>query len=193
METGLVLRYIGLSLASYLIGAIPFSYLIAKLASGKDLREHGSGNVGASNTARVVGKVYGGLALLGDVGKGLLAAYLASLFLSPLIGCLAIVGHIWTPFLNFSGGKGVATSLGALSFFSWQGGLIFALIWIGLIALWQVAAISSLVAMASFPISFWLLGIRGYGFWAGLGTFLLIVFTHRENIARLLQGEENKV
>lgn len=181
-------------LASYLIGAIPFSYIIPRVLLGTDIRQHGSGNPGASNVSRVCGKGYGGLALVLDTGKGALAALLAQQTGLPVaLGFIAVLGHIFNPFLRFSGGKGVATSLGVISFVCWPAGLIFVIIWMILFLLRHIAGLSSLAGISSVPIVFYFTGIRGILLWASIGLVGLIYFTHRGNIARLIKGEERKV
>jgi len=179
---------------SYLIGAIPFSYLIPKILLGIDIRQHGSGNPGASNVSRVCGKGYGLSALALDIGKGIIAVLLLQqLGLPPILGFLAIVGHIANPFFCFSGGKGVATSLGVISFFSWQAGVVFVLLWVAVFSVWNIAGLSSLVAISSTPVVFYFFGGLSLVFWALVALTALIYFTHRGNIARLIKGEERKV
>lgn len=182
------------SLASYLIGAIPFSYVVPKVFLNTDIRQHGSGNPGASNVSRVCGKSYGGLALILDVGKGVLALFLVQqLGLSLAIGFLSILGHVFNPFLGFSGGKGVATSLGVVSFASWPAGLVFAFIWVLIFSVWHIAGLSSLVAISSVPVVLYLIRGPGVLLWVSLALVSLIFFTHRGNVARLIRGEERTV
>lgn len=183
-----------IALASYLIGAIPFSYIIPRVLLGTDIRQHGSGNPGASNVSRVCGKGYGGLALVLDVGKGALAALLAQQTGLPVaLGFIAVLGHVFNPFLGFSGGKGVATSLGVISFISWPAGLVFVCIWVILFSLQSIAGLSSLAAISSIPLVFYFTMGKGVLLWVSIGLVALIYFTHRGNIARLSRGEERKV
>jgi glycerol-3-phosphate acyltransferase PlsY len=183
-----------IALASYLIGAVPFSYIIPRVLLGTDIRQHGSGNPGASNVSRVCGKGYGGLALLLDVGKGTLAALLAQQTGLPVsLGFLAVLGHIFNPFLGFSGGKGVATSLGVISFVSWPSGLVFVIIWITLFSLRSIAGLSSLAGISSVPVVLYFTMGKSVLLWVSIGLAGLIYFTHRGNIVRLLRGEERKV
>ncbi len=183
------------ALTSYVIGAIPFSYLIPRVFLGVDVREHGSGNPGASNVSRVCGKGYGLAALILDVGKGIGAVYLAQKLGAPsVMGFLAVLGHVANPFFLFSGGgKGVATSLGVISYLSWPAGLTFVLIWVLLFSKWNIAGLSSLVAISSTPVVFYFLHAPSSLFWASLALLGLIYFTHRNNIKRLVRGEERKV
>lgn len=182
------------ALASYLIGAIPFSYLIPKVFLDIDVRHHGSGNPGASNVSRVCGKGYGAAALIMDVGKGIVAAFLIQQLGYPAgLGFLAVLGHVANPFLRLSGGKGVATSLGVISYLSPLAGLIFAVIWVTILLIWNVAGLSSLVAISSTPVAFFLFGVKTSLLWVSVGLVFLIYFTHRGNITRLIRGEERSL
>ncbi|MBS3786596.1 glycerol-3-phosphate 1-O-acyltransferase PlsY [Candidatus Bipolaricaulota bacterium] len=182
------------ALASYLIGAIPFSYLIPKVFLDTDVRQHGSGNPGASNVSRVCGKSYGVAALIMDVGKGIVAAFLMHQLGLPLgLGFLAVLGHVVNPFLQFSGGKGVATSLGVISYVSPFAGLIFVLIWITVLLIWDIAGLSSLVAISSTPVTFYFFGVKTPLLWISLALVCLIYLTHRSNITRLIRGEERTI
>ncbi|MCF7889651.1 glycerol-3-phosphate 1-O-acyltransferase PlsY [Candidatus Bipolaricaulota bacterium] len=182
------------ALASYLIGAIPFSYLIPKVFLDTDVRQHGSGNPGASNVSRVCGKSYGIAALIMDVGKGIVAAFLIQQLGYPVgLGFLAIIGHVANPFLRFSGGKGVATSLGVISYVSPFSGLIFVLTWATVLLIWKIAGLSSLVAISTTPVAFYFLGVKTSLLWISLALVCLIYFTHRGNITRLIRGEERAI
>lgn len=182
------------ALIFYLLGAIPFSYLIVRLVKGVDIREHGSRNVGATNVGRLLGWRYYLLALALDLGKGAGAAALALHWDLPvLLAGLAVVGHDWSIFLRFTGGKGVATSLGLLSILSWPAFLIALAIW-ALIA-WRTgfASVASMGSLSLAPLFVWL-------FTHGLGPTVLMlalaglsVLRHRANIARLRRGEESKI
>ncbi len=190
----MTLKYVAFALLAYILGSIPFSYIIPRVTKGIDIREHGSGNVGSSNVSRVCGKGAGIVALSFDVGKGAAAVFLCSIAGTPLIlGCFAILGHITTPFLKFSGGKGIATSIGVFAMFSWKVGLIVAGIWIIVTVLWRIAAISSLLAVSAAPPLFLLFSGEKMVLYASVGIALLAFFTHRENIKRLIGGEENKI
>ncbi|MBS3735710.1 MAG: glycerol-3-phosphate 1-O-acyltransferase PlsY [Candidatus Bipolaricaulota bacterium] len=182
------------ALASYLIGAIPFSYLIPKVFLDIDVRHRGSGNPGASNVSRVCGKGYGAAALIMDLGKGIVAAFLIQQLGFPAgLGFLAVLGHVANPFLRLSGGKGVATSLGVISYLSPFAGLIFMVIWVTILLIWKVAGLSSLVAISSTPVAFFLFGVKTSLLWVSVGLVCLIYFTHRGNIARLIRGEERSL
>ncbi len=181
-----------IGLGAYLVGALPFSYITPKLLTGKDVREYGSGNPGASNVARVFGTTYGAAALAFDVGKGVLSAFAVAQLGGPLaIGTLAVVGHVTSPFLKFSGGKGVATALGCIFYISWPAGLIFSGVWAGALLIWDYAGLSSLLAILTVPVTFFFFKSGSTFFWVSLGLVALIYFTHRGNIRRIVRGEEN--
>ena len=186
---------------SYLLGSIPFGYITTKLIKKEDVRNFGSGNIGATNVSRVLGAKYGVLVALLDIFKGFTAVWLAQLLLSsamgsyiPLLaGLFAILGHDYTIFLNFSGGKGVATTLGViLKLFPLI--LISAtLIWIIIVYIKRYVSLASILSASSIPILAFIfdksnISILFTGFMA-----LLIIFTHRSNIKRLLNGEENQI
>ncbi len=187
---------LGAAVSCYLIGSLPFSYLVARLKN-IDIRQHGSGNVGATNVTRVVGVGYGALALLGDVGKGVVAAWLTSWLGVPLwLSGLAVVGHNWSIFLKFTGGKGVATTLGLLLFFSWPALLVTVGVWIVTILLTRYVAVGSMVALSLVPVILYLfqgpaLSWELIGLFGALG--VLAVWQHRSNIERILQGREGRV
>lgn len=182
------------ALASYLIGSIPFSFLVPKVFAQIDIRQHGSGNPGASNVARICGKSYGFLSLSLDVAKGITAVFLLQYFELPLmIGTLSIIGHITAPFLKFSGGKGVATTLGCISYISWPAGLVFVVAWATTLIIWDYAGLSSLLAICTTPITFLILGVNKPLLWTSVGLVALIFLTHRENIERLVTGREHNL
>lgn len=187
-------------LLSYLIGAVPFGLFFGKLFSGIDVRTVGSGNIGATNVLRAVGKKAAILTLLTDAMKGLVPVLIAkSLFqddaITVLSGAAAILGHTFPVYLKFKGGKGVATSYGVVLAVAPWIGFICLLIW-GLVAyIWRYSSLSALVAficylgltfLATSPIS------KPYGL-LSLFIFGMIYSRHRENIKRLLSGTEPKI
>jgi glycerol-3-phosphate acyltransferase PlsY len=187
---------IGAAVGCYLVGSLPFSYLVARLKR-IDIRQHGSGNVGATNVTRVVGAGYGALALLGDAGKGVFAAWLTSVLGAPVwLSGLAVVGHNWSVFLKFTGGKGVATTLGVLLFFSWPTLLVTLLVWAVTVALTRYVAVGSMLALLSVPLVLYLFQAPSVN-WEIFGLFgvlgLMTVWQHRSNIQRILKGEESRV
>lgn len=190
-----------LVVAAYLVGAIPFGVLFAR-ARGIDLRAVGSGNIGATNAARALGKGVGLLVFVCDAAKGAIPVVIATRRLADgpwagwgvaAVGAAAFVGHLASPFLRFRGGKGVATAFGVFlalaPLAALAAGLVFALLY----AATRTASIGSLVATTLFVPAAWL-ATRAPSSLA-LATFMwaLIVWRHRENIGRLWRHEENKV
>ncbi len=197
-----------LAIASYLAGSIPFGYIIGTVVKGVDLRQLGSGNIGATNAGRVLGKKWGILCLILDALKGLLpVALLPQQFFgseSPwlahatvLAGVSTIIGHMFPCWLGFRGGKGVATSLGVLAILSPWGLLVAAVTFFSSLAVWRFVSVSSMLAAIGFG-TFELVRSMPNPFseakWSQ-GVFalmvpLLIIVQHRSNISRLLKGEE---
>ncbi|MFO0919761.1 MAG: glycerol-3-phosphate 1-O-acyltransferase PlsY [Planctomycetaceae bacterium] len=196
-------------LASYLCGSIPFGLVIVRLVSGKDLRQLGSGNIGATNAGRVLGKTWGLIILLLDALKGagpaLAAPWLAEqtgATLSPqsaqvLAAVGAILGHMFPVWLGFRGGKGVATALGVILVLAPWGTLIAAAVFAVSFAAKRIVSLSSILAAISFgAYQLWVLSPQPFGPESrSLAVFsvaipLLIIVRHRANIARLLQGTE---
>ena len=187
---------IGLCLISYLIGSIPFGVLMAR-AQNLNIREHGSGNIGATNVARVMGKKAGLLTLLGDVLKGVLVVFgAASLYEKPMLialaGLMVFLGHLYSIFLKFKGGKGVATSLGLFSYIMpWatlcSAGVFAICLWIsGYVSIGSIMAAISLPLFAIFfklPLPYIYLAVI---------VGLLTVQRHYGNILRLIEGTETK-
>ena len=201
---GYIILFLGF-VAAYIIGSIPTAYIFGRVLKGIDIREYGSGNIGATNVFRVIGKVPGIIVLIIDIIKGYAAAtYLASgfLYLAPvtrpelyriLVGLSAIAGHSWTLFLKFKGGKGVATSAGVVI------GLIPKIFWLGFMV-WLITffitgfvSLGSIVAVISIPIF-----TLAFGEPAEIIVFtcllcLIIVYKHKPNIRRLARGEEKRI
>ncbi len=185
-------------IASYLIGAIPFGLLIGRLM-GIDVRTSGSGNIGATNVNRLLGKKFGILTLVLDCLKGFLPIFLASKLLPEggsretlllLCGILAVVGHMFPVYLGFKGGKGVATSLGVFFFFSPAAIGITIAVFAATVAWSGFVSAGSLLAAGLFPLWLWLLGEPTGAVVAGLMIAALIWAKHHENIGRLIRGEE---
>lgn len=187
---------VALILAAYLLGSVPTGYILGSLA-GVDVRKAGSGNVGATNVARVLGKGRGALTLMVDVGKGWLAVFLAlqlgvSLPWRTLVGIAVFLGHLYPIFLRFRGGKGVATALGV--FLALAPGATLALIGIFalIVAVSRVVSLGSLSAALAAPIVFWLFDLPPMVVAMGGFIALMITWRHRSNVQRLLAGTEPK-
>lgn len=187
-----------LLVAAYLLGAVPFGQLVAK-AVGKDLSRSGSGNTGAANAYRTLGVKGGVLVLLADLLKGTLACLLGHVALLPafaipaakaVFGLLAVVGHNYSVFRGFKGGKGIATTFGVMLAMSPRVALLAALLWVACVALTKYASVGSLLAVIAMPLllafykgelAYILFGVVAAG---------LAIFRHRENLERLRQGRE---
>ncbi len=186
-------------LASYLVGAIPFGLLVGRIA-GIDVRREGSGNIGATNVGRLLGKKKGFLTLLCDVAKGFLPVWGAA-FLLPettaarelivvLCGLATVIGHMFPLYLKFKGGKGVATALGVFLFISPGSILITLIIFLAVVSGSGYVSVGSLIASALLPLWLWILGGPPQVLMVAVVIALLIWFKHRSNIGRLLRGEE---
>lgn len=212
-----MLTFLPLIIFAYLLGALPFGFLIGK-AHGKDLRQIGSGNIGATNAARVLGKKWGVVCFLLDVGKGLIPMLLVPmlglvneepttqhLLLWILVGVAAVLGHVFPVYLGFKGGKGVATSLGIVlglwPYFTVCGIAVF-VIWATTLAIWRYVSLSSIIAAVCFPVILigCILAIESWSFnqlWPLVSIAvlmaLLVIVRHRSNITRLRNGSETKV
>ena len=189
-------------LCAYIIGSIPTGYIIVKLLKGEDIRTIGSGSTGATNVKRVLGKKWFFITLLLDALKGALPVILASVFaksftgigLLPVAAAVAvIIGHSKSIFLNFTGGKSVASGVGTILALNWQVGLIIAAIWAVITYCSKYVSLGSVIALALSPfLMYFIDGRIAYAGYCLLGA-LYIIYLHRENIKRLLQGVENKV
>jgi glycerol-3-phosphate acyltransferase PlsY len=185
-----------LILLAYLSGSVPVGYLLGR-RSGIDVRQVGSGNIGATNVARAAGRTQGALTLLGDAAKGfipvLLSSYLGfSAEISALAGAAAFLGHLFPLFLKFHGGKGVATALGALIWLAPAGTLVLAGIFLAMALSSRVVSLSSLIAAAAAPLVFWSLVYPPQVVALSVFFALMIALRHRDNIRRLLAGVEPK-
>lgn len=187
-----------LTVVAYLLGSVPFGVLAARAKGGVDLRRVGSGNIGATNVLRAVGKGAAALTLLGDIGKGAAAVGLGRWFgVSPaalaLVALAAVAGHLLPVFAGFRGGKGVATTLGVvLAAMPAVGGLLL-LIWLAVAAIWRYSSLAALAAAAALPVLAWALDGRPPMVALGAALLLLVLVRHRENIARLRRGTEGKI
>ena len=189
-------------LVAYLIGSISTGYLIVKAKTGQDIRTIGSGSTGATNVKRVLGKKWFFIVLLLDAFKGALPVILATIFASkahggifPVLASIAvIIGHSKPVFLQFKGGKSVASGVGTILALNWQVGLLIALVWAIITYFSKYVSLGSVIALALSPFIMHFIGHApiAYVGYCTLGA-LYIIYLHRENIARLIKGEENKV
>jgi acyl phosphate:glycerol-3-phosphate acyltransferase len=181
--------------AGYSLGSIPFAFLITKLFGLGDIRAVGSGNVGATNVLRTGNKLAAALTLVGDVGKGVVAVLLAKYFgdvpaMAAALG--AFTGHIFPVWLNFKGGKGVATCAGIIAALSWPVALIAAATWLAVAVVTRISSLSALVAAATTPIYMAIFDKWQYAVGTAILAALIFV-THRENIRQLLAGQEPRI
>lgn len=188
---------------SYLIGSIPTGYIIVKLKTGQDIRTVGSGSTGATNVKRVLGKKWFFIVMLLDAFKGALPVILASMYagkcegigLFPVLAAVSvIIGHSKPVFLQFKGGKSVASGVGTILALNWQVGLLIALIWGVITYFTKYVSVGSIIALAISPFLMHYVGHApiGYTAYCALGA-VYIIYLHRQNIVRLFKGEENKV
>lgn len=186
---------------SYLLGSVSFSIVIARLVKGIDIREHGSGNAGATNTIRVLGKGPGILVFVLDFAKGIAAVWIGrwlgfdeGVDWTPAIcGLAAIAGHNWPIYFNFKGGKGIATTIGAIAALAFLPALIAGVVTIIVIAITRYVSLGSLIFAALTPV---LISIFFYSAPVLTVSLILCVFAfvrHRTNIVKLVQGTENKL
>jgi len=214
-----MLNLIVVTILSYLVGSIPTSLLISKKVKGIDIREHGSGNAGGTNVFRVLGWKYGILVILLDALKGALAVVLiARLYLDnfPFVnetpfddftlvqiiaGLAAVMGHIWTVFAGFRGGKGIATALGFLITIITIDMLLAIAVFAVVVYLSKYISLGSIMAAVSIPFiliireNLFHVDIPGYGTILpfAIAIAVLVIFTHRANVARLFAGKENRI
>lgn len=181
-------------LFAYLLGSVPTGFLSGYL-SGVDIRQAGSGNIGATNVARVMGKRLGFITLVGDMAKGFIPAFLSlqlgfSLSITGLVALAAVIGHLYPIFLRFQGGKGVATAFGAFLWLAPKPALILVLVFSLVAMASRVVSLASLIAAVLAPVAFWVFSYPPPLIWLSLLIAVLIILRHRENIQRLVAGVE---
>ncbi|HEV2079777.1 MAG TPA: glycerol-3-phosphate 1-O-acyltransferase PlsY [Allosphingosinicella sp.] len=182
-------------LLGYLLGSIPFGILLTRMTGAGDLRTIGSGNIGATNVLRTGRKGLAALTLLLDMLKGTFAVLIVWALwpdCAEIAAIGALLGHLWPVWLRFRGGKGVATLLGIMIGLHWPSALVYALVWIGTLALTRYSSLSGMVAAAAAPIAAAVLGRFDLAL-LYLGFTLLVFFKHRDNLGRLLEGTEPRV
>jgi glycerol-3-phosphate acyltransferase PlsY len=187
------MEYLIIIISSYLLGSIPFGYILTKFFLKKDIRDFGSGNIGATNALRSGSKLIGYTTLVLDIIKAVIPVlyiklnYPDFIFISSLS---VFIGHLFPIWLKFKGGKGVATYLGILFSLNIIFGFIFIFIWILVFSISKYSSLSSIIASLSIPIYILFFGNTNLIFFSIM--FILIFFTHRENVKRLKNKEENK-
>lgn len=179
----------------YLLGSIPFGLLLTRLAGKGDIREIGSGNIGATNVLRTGSKGLAAATLALDALKGAAAVLIAQRLWPDAVNFAAVgalVGHLYPAWLRFKGGKGVATMLGILVPLFWQAAVVYAVLWVGLLLVLRISSVAGMTAAASAPVTAALSGEDAI-FPMLLGFALLVVWKHRENIRRLSRGDEPRL
>ncbi len=183
------------AILSYVLGSIPFGLVLTRIAGLGDIREIGSGNVGATNVLRTGNKTLAALTLVLDAGKGAFAVLIAmrwNLDLAIVAGLCSVIGHNFPIWLKFQGGKGVATTMGVLIAIAWPTGLAACGTWLAVAAIFRYSSLAALAALAASPFYAWFLSGEKVAVLAAL----LAVFSfirHHENIRRLIKGEESKI
>ncbi|MFW6001204.1 MAG: glycerol-3-phosphate 1-O-acyltransferase PlsY [Halanaerobium sp.] len=185
---------------SYLIGSIPSGFLLTKFVMKTDVRKYGSGNIGATNVARVMGLKSGILVAVFDILKGFFGVLIGQLIIGNaasvyilLVAVAAIAGHDWSIFMGFSGGKGVATTFGVILKLYPLAFLVYALIWLLLVLTTRYVSLGSIIGSMSLPFVIYFSGFSAPHIYFGVLLSLFVMYTHRANIKRLLNGEENRM
>jgi glycerol-3-phosphate acyltransferase PlsY len=191
-------KYILAAIVGYLIGNFASSYFMGKITKNIDIRDHGSGNAGATNTFRVLGVKAGVVVFICDVLKGVLATLIGlwltkSQFGAALSGGMAVIGHNWPVFLNFKGGKGIASSFGLIITLFPNIGLILFVVAAALILCTRYVSLGSISGAVLFPILLVLFKQPLPIFIVGTILALIAIYRHKDNIIRLLNGRENKI
>lgn len=185
--------------ASYLLGSVSFSILIARWVKGIDIRQHGSGNAGATNTLRVLGKGPAAAVFLLDVAKGIAAVLIGQwlgegeIWVPILCGAAAITGHNWPIWFRFKGGKGIATTIGVMATLAFWPALLAGIIAIAAIAITRYVSLGSLIFAALLPVFILVLSMPYELFWVSLLICVYAFIRHRTNIVKLVRGQEHKL
>lgn len=199
------MNWIALIAGCFLLGSIPFSFLVVRARTGSDLRAVGSGNPGATNALRVAGATAGLIGLLMDIAKGFIPVWLArgagladTMVAAVAVAC--VVGHVLSPFLRFRGGKGVATGFGALVALNPVAGLAAAAVFLCSVAAVRIVSVGSMLAVAVLPLIWFLPERWGYlvagdraGWWAAVAICTLALARHLPNLRRLVSGTEARL
>lgn len=191
------------AVAGYLLGSVNTSLVLGKLFYKKDVRQYGSGNAGATNTLRTLGKTAAIMVVVGDFLKGILACLIGKWLAGEtsdgvyggmyVAGIMAVIGHNWPLYFGFKGGKGVMTAFAAVLMFSPLAALICLLSFVLVVAITRYVSLGSIIGGAAFPLVAWILGEQLFLILTGVLLALLIIFRHSSNISRLLDGNEKKL
>ena len=184
------------AIVGYLLGSLSFGLLFTRIAGKGDIRQTGSGNIGATNVLRAGHKILALMTLIGDTGKGALAAltanYLWGMDSGLIAGLTVVLGHNFSIWLKFKGGKGVATSLGVLLFTAWPVGLGACATWLLVAGIFRYSSLAALAALSSAPAYAYWMDMHAVAWMAG-GLGALAIVRHKGNIARLIKGTESKI
>lgn len=204
----MIIAYILDAIIAYLLGSISFSVIFSKKIAGIDIREEGSKNAGTTNVLRTVGKKAAALTLICDILKGVIAVLIGyaisfitkdlnAALLVQIAGIFAIIGHTFPVFFKFKGGKGIATSLGILLLVNYQIGLICLVFWLIIVIFTRMVSLGSIMAAILFPVLTIFIAqnylVEGNYIIFGIVVAVLVVFNHRSNVKRILEGKENKL
>lgn len=190
-----LVKLIIIGVLSFLVGGIPFSFIITRLVSKKDIRDVGSGNPGATNVVRALNAWYGLLVLILDVTKGALPIYFARQYpnpvLVPIVALSLVLGHDYSPYLKFKGGRGVATSFGIFFILAPVPTFLVALVFFLITCVFKFVSFGSVMASISYPIIAYLLGYKQY-LWLAIVLGGMIIIKHKDNLKRLWDGSEKR-
>lgn len=194
MTLGVIIMFV----AAYLLGSVPFGIIIGKTMYGIDPRTVGSGNIGTANSMRAFGRTGAVLVLFGDALKGAIPTYVAlRLFGDPWIsagvGLATVVGHNWSVFLRFKGGKGVATTLGVVIVLSLLAAVAFGAVWLATAGITRYSSLASMLGSAAVPLMMYARGDPLPYVWYGIIALALVLLRHEPNIRRLMAGDELKI
>ena len=183
---------------AYLLGSVPFGIIIGKTVYGIDPRTVGSGNIGTANSMRAFGRTGAVLVLLGDALKGAIPTYVALLlfgdpWITAGVGLVTVVGHNWSVFLRFKGGKGVATTLGVVIVLSLLAAVVFGAVWLATAAITRYSSLASMLGSAAVPLMMYARGDPLPYVWYGIIALALVLVRHEPNIRRLIAGDELKI
>lgn len=192
-----MVKYIIAGIISYLIGSVSAAYLVCKKYYGLDIRKYGSGNPGTTNVLRVVGKKAAAIVYVADFMKGFLVALIAKLIwgdaMGLFCGLFVIIGHDWSLFLNFNGGKGIATSMGVAFALAPKAAVFSTVVGIIAIAATRYVSLGSILGSGSFPVILLLLRYPAIYVIYGIIMAAIAIYRHRSNIERLFAGKEHKL
>ena len=192
------LAVIAMFVSGYLLGSVPFGIIIGRTLYGIDPRTVGSGNIGTANSMRAFGRTGAVLVLLGDALKGAIPTYVALRFfddpwITAGVGLATVVGHNWSMFLRFKGGKGVATTLGVVIVLSLLAAVAFGAVWLATAAITRYSSLASMLGSAAVPLMMYARGDPLPYVWYGIIALALVLWRHEPNIRRLVAGDELKI